>query len=129
MDILTAADLKNELTAQDYQTLTFTDDGIAARCLDRARMVVKGLILSTGNTYDEDDELCRMCVLKRGRVELYLFNGMHETADKEQSDLDLIIRTSYGPIITKHGSAAESGTSVAVVKKPNGNVLDRHYGS
>ena len=50
MDILTAADLKNELTAQDYQTLTFTDDGIAARCLDRARMVVKGLMLSTGNT-------------------------------------------------------------------------------
>ena len=129
MDILTAADLKHELTPQDYQTLTFTNDGIAARCVERARMVVKGLILSTGNAYDEDDELCRMCVLKRGRVELYLFNGMHETADKEQSDLDIIIRTSYGPIITKNGATDENGPSVAVIKKPNGNVLDRHYGS
>ncbi len=127
-DELTVEDLKGALTPQDYQTLTFADEQIAVRCLLRAKMVVKGMILSTGHVYDENDELCRMCVLKRGRVELYLFNGQHQIADQEQGDLDVVIRTNYGPVITKNDTGDSGGAPVGMIARPLHSPLDDAYG-
>ena len=126
---LTVSDLQKELTEQDYDTLTLATEEIATRCLLKAKMVVKGMILSTGHAYDESDDLCRMCVLKRGRMELFLFNGQHEVARQEEEDLELVIKTNYGPIITKSdNSSADAGPAVAVVKAEHHSPLDNRYG-
>lgn len=126
---LTVVDLQKELTAQDYDTLTLATEEIATRCLLKAKMVVKGMILSTGHTYDEGDDLCRMCVLKRGRIELFIFNGQHEVARQEEEDLELVIKTNYGSIITKSdNTSADTGPAVAVIKAKRHSPLDDSYG-
>lgn len=123
---LTVEDLKKELPEQDYQTFTLGEDTVGTRCLLRAKMVTKGVILSTGHAYDETDDVCRMAVLARAVYELFSFCGQESRAKDKLSDWELFIKTNYGSIITKSDtdSTGETGPAVAVVQPPRTNPLD-----
>lgn len=109
---LTTDNLKEELSAQDYETLTLGDDSVATRALLKAKVAVKGMILSTGNTYSESDSVCRMAVLKWALYELFAFVGQENRAREKQEDCQLLIETNYGAVIRKNdtqGTGAVAG--------------------
>lgn len=110
-------DVKKEISEQDYETLTLGEDEIAERCLEKARIAIKGMILSTGNEYDEFNEVCRMAVLKRTLYELFAFAGQEQRAREKQEDLELLIETYYGPVIRKSDENGASRAHGAIMNK------------
>lgn len=121
---LTTDDLKNELTEQDYDTLTLGEDVVAVRSLVKAKMWVKGMIASAGGEYDEENGIVREAVLKRALYELFSFVGQESRAREKAEDCELLIESSFGPIIKKNDASA-GGPAYGCMKNSRVNPLDR----
>lgn len=118
---LTIEDVKNAVAEQDYDTLTLGDDKVAVRCLLRAKVAVKGMILSTGHKYDESEDACREAVIKRALYELFAFTGNESRAREKEDDCELLIATYYGPIITKNDAGSSQGGAAGFMRRPQGS--------
>lgn len=121
---LTVEDLKAELPEQDYDTLTLGEEVVAIRCLIKAKTWVKGMIVSTGNEYTEDNEIVKEAVLKRALYELFAFAGQESRAKEKAEDCELLIESVYGPILKKDDTTS-SGPAVGSMKNCRVNPLDR----
>lgn len=118
---LTIEDLQQELTAQDYDTLTLGDEVAATRALLKAKLFVKGMVLSTGHEYREADEVCREATLKYAQYELFAFVGEEARAKEKLADCQLLIETYYGQILKKtdaEGTGAVTGALHTRRKSP-----------
>lgn len=122
---ITICEVKAELPEQDYETLTLGDDTVASRCLLKAKLSVKGMVLSTGHEYDEENEICREATLKRTLYELYAFVGQENRAREKQEDCELLIESFYGPILKKNESETKNGPAVGKMNNQRENPLDR----
>jgi hypothetical protein len=100
--IITIADLKKELTAEDYNTLSFDDKEVAGRAIRKAVIWVYGKVKSTGNAYDENNEVIRDIVLKRAVYELFSYIGNENRAKAKEQDAADLIETYFGNISTKY---------------------------
>ncbi len=122
---ITVEDLKGEITEQDYETLTLGDDTVAVRCLLKAKIIIKGMVTSTGNTYDEKNEACKLATLKCALYELYAYCGQETKAREKQEDYELIIKTYFGNILTKNDASQGEGPAVGVLSNRRKNPLSR----
>lgn len=124
MSQITVCDVKHELPEQDYETLTLGYDTVAARCLLKAKVAVKGMVQSTGHEYDEEDPVCREATLKRTLYELFAFVGQEDRAREKQEDCELLIESYYGPILKKNDTQQENGPVVGSMNTKRKNPLD-----
>lgn len=124
-DCITVDDLKSEITKQDYETLTLGDDTVAVRCLLKAKIIIKGMVISTGNVYDEQNEACKLATLKCALYELYAYCGQEVKAREKQEDYELIIKTYFGNILTKNDASQDNGPAVGVISNSRKNPLSR----
>jgi hypothetical protein len=105
---VSVADLQRDVTPQDYLTLTLGDDANAERALEKAAVWAKGKILSTGNTFDEDNEVVRQIVVTRALYELYFFVGYPDKARSKEEDAADLIESYFGTIKTKLDEAGKN---------------------
>jgi hypothetical protein len=103
---VSVADVKRDVTPQDYMTLTLGDDANAERAVEKAVVWVKGKILSTGNAFDEDNEVVRQVIVTRALYELWFFVGYPEKARSKEEDAADLIESYFGSIKTKHDDRA-----------------------
>jgi hypothetical protein len=120
--IITIDDLKKELAAQDYATASFDDKGVAERAIHKAVIWTYGKVKSTGNEYDETNDVIRDIVLKRAVYELFSYLGIEGRAKAKEEDAADLIETYFGSIATKHdGGPGPAGGAVVTAEPP-------HYG-
>jgi len=100
--IITIDDLKNELNPDDFRTSSYSDDEVAKRAIRKAVIWVYGKIASTGNVYDETDDVVKTIVLKRAVYELFSYTGNESRAKANEQDAADLIETYFGSIATKH---------------------------
>lgn len=124
---ITVNDVKNELPPQDYETLTLGEDTVCVRCLCKAKLFVKGLVVSTGNVYDETNEVCREAVLKRTLYELFAFVGQEDRAKEKLEDCELLIESHFGNILRKNDMAEGSGPAFGVMSGNKRNPLRESF--
>lgn len=122
---LTVEDLKSELPQQDYETLTLGDENVAVRALLKAKLAVAGMVLSTGNKYDEENEVCREATLKYALYELFAFVGQENRAREKLEDCELLIETYFGSIRKKTDAESSSGPAVGCVARGRESPMDR----
>ena len=122
---LTVEDLKTELPEQDYETLTLGDENVAVRALLKAKLAVAGMVLSTGNKYDEENEVCREATLKYALYELFAFVGQENRAREKLEDCELLIETYFGSIRKKTDAESSSGPAVGCVARGRESPMDR----
>jgi hypothetical protein len=116
---VTVDDVKRDSTPQDYLTLTLGDDANAERALEKAVIWTKGKILSTGNSFEEDNEVVKQIVVTRALYELYFFVGYPEKARAKEEDAADLIESYFGSIKTKADKAvAEAGPAGGAVSLP-----------
>ncbi|MDR0443268.1 MAG: hypothetical protein LBH44_07680 [Treponema sp.] len=116
--IITTDDLKKELTAQDYGTLSFDDAAVSERAIQKAVIWVYGKVKSTGNDYNEENEVIRDIVLKRAVYELFSYIGQESRAKMKEKDAADLIETYFGSISTKYNEGpgpAAGAVSVAEI--------------
>jgi hypothetical protein len=119
MPRVSVEELKRDVIPQDYLTLTLGDDANAERAIEKAAIWVKGKILSTGNAFDEDNEVVRQAVATRALYELYFFVGFPEKARSKEEDAADLIESYFGTIKTKHDEAGkDSGPAGGAVILP-----------
>lgn len=111
---LTIEELRKELPAQDFETLTLGEDTVAVRALLKAKIAVKGMVQSTGNVYSEENEVCREATLKYALYELFAFVGQESRAREKLEDCQLLIETNFGSVIKKTDAEA-NGPAVGVM--------------
>ena len=116
--IITIDDLKKELTAQDYNTMSFDDKDVAERAIRKAVIWVYGKIRTTGNTYDETDEVIRDIVLKRAVYELFSYLGIESRAKAKEEDAADLIETYFGSIGTKHNDGPGPAGGAVISTEP-----------
>jgi hypothetical protein len=117
--MVTVDDIKRDITPQDYMTLTLGDDANAERAVEKAVVWAKGKILSTGNPFDEDNEVVRQVIVTRALYEMYFFVGYPEKARIKEEDAADLIESYFGSIKTKTDkTAAEAGPSGGAVSLP-----------
>lgn len=121
---LTVDDLKAEIPAQDLETLTLGDDMVAVRALLKGKVAVKGMVLSAGGKYSEENEVVREAVLKWALYELYAFVGQESRAREKQEDCQLLIETNFGPI-AKKTDASSTGPAVGFVSASRKSPMER----
>jgi|GEM_PF-977283 len=122
---LTVENLKSELPQQDYETLTLGDENVAVRALLKAKLAVAGMVLSTGNKYDEENEVCREATLKYALYELFAFVGQENRAREKLEDCQLLIETYFGSIRKKTDAESSSGPAVGCVARGRKSPMDR----
>lgn len=122
---LTVEDLKSELPQQDYETLTLGDENVAVRALLKAKLAVAGMVLSTGNKYDEENEVCREATLKYALYELFAFVGQENRAREKLEDCELLIETYFGSIRKKTDAESSLGPAVGCVARGRESPMDR----
>lgn len=122
---LTINDLKGELPAQDFETLTLGEDTVAVRALLKAKIAVKGMVQSTGNVYSEENDVCREATLKYALYELFAFVGQENRAREKLEDCQLLIETNFGSIIKKTDADSGTGPAVGMMKGGRANPLSR----
>ena len=122
---ITVEDLKAELPAQDYETLTLGEDTVAVRALLKAKIAVKGMVQSTGHVYSEENEVCREATLKYALYELFAFVGQENRAREKLEDCQLLIETNFGSIIKKTDADSGTGPAVGMMKGGRANPLSR----
>lgn len=116
--IITIADLKKELTAQDYDTVSFDDNAVAERAIHKAVIWVYGKVQSTGNEYDENNEVIRDIVLKRAVYELFSYVGNESRAKAKEQDAADLIETYFGSIATKHSESSGPAAGAVISAEP-----------
>jgi len=116
--IITIADLKKELTAQDFNTASFDDKEVAERAIHKAVLWTYGKVKSTGNTYDETNEVIRDIVLKRAVYELFSYIGQESRAKAKEEDAADLIETYFGGIATKHGDGPGPAGGAVITTEP-----------
>lgn len=121
---LTVDDLKAEIPAQDLETLTLGDDTVAVRALLKGKVAVKGMVLSAGGKYSEENEVVREAVLKWALYELFAYVGQESRAREKQEDCQLLIETNLGPI-AKKTDATSSGPAVGFVSAGRKSPMER----
>lgn len=121
---LTVDDLKAEIPAQDLETLTLGDDTVAVRALLKGKVAVKGMVLSAGGKYSEENEVVREAVLKWALYELFAFVGQESRAREKQEDCQLLIETNFGPI-AKKTDATLTGPAVGFVSAGRKSPMER----
>lgn len=104
-------DVKGDVTPQDYLTLTLGDDANAERSIEKARIWSKGKILSTGNPYDEENDVTKQIVVTRALYELWAFVGYPDRAKAKEEDASDLIKSYYGDIKTKYDTAGSSSAA------------------
>lgn len=122
---LTVENLKTELPEQDYETLTLGDENVAVRALLKAKLAVAGMVLSTGNKYDEENEVCREATLKYALYEFFAFVGQENRAREKLEDCQLLIETYFGSIRKKTDAESSSGPAVGCVARGRKSPMDR----
>jgi hypothetical protein len=120
--IITTSDLKKELTAQDYGTMTFGDEEVAERAIRKAAIWAYGKVKSTGHEYDENSEVIRDIVLKRAVYELFSYLALESRAKAKEEDAADLIQSYFGSIGTKHneGSGPAAGAVSCAEPPPYG---------
>ena len=89
--IITINDLKGEMNPDDLRTASYADEAVMERAIRKAVIWVYGKVASTGNKYDETNEVIKDIVLKRAVYELFSYIGSESRAkSKEQDAADLI---------------------------------------
>ena len=121
---ITVEDLKAELPEQDYETLTLGEETVAVRSLLKAKVAVKGMVMSAGHAYDESNEVCREATLKYALYELFAFVGQENRAREKLEDCQLLIETYFGPIIKK-SDAEKEGPAVGVMSRGRRSPIER----
>jgi len=117
--IITIDDLKKELTPSDFNTASFDDKEVAERAIRKAVIWVYGKVRSTGNVYDENNEVIRDIVLKRAVYELFSYLGIESRAKAKEEDAADLIETYFGSIATKHNDGpGPAGGAVITVELP-----------
>lgn len=122
---LTVEDLQKEIPPQDYETITLGEETVAVRALLKAKLAVAGMVLSTGNKYDEENEVCREATLKYALYELFAFVGQENRAREKLEDCELLIETYFGSIRKKTDADSSSGSAVGVVHGGRKSPMDR----
>lgn len=122
---LTVENLKSELPQQDYETLTLGDENVAVRALLKAKLAVAGMVLSTDNKYDEENEVCREATLKYALYELFAFVGQENRAREKLEDCQLLIETYFGSIRKKTDAESSSGPAVGCVARGRKSPMER----
>ncbi|MDR2049074.1 MAG: hypothetical protein LBP69_06440 [Treponema sp.] len=116
---VTVNDVQRDCTPQDYLTLTLGDDTNAERAIEKAVVWAKGKILSTGNTFDDTNEVVKQIIVTRALYELYFFVGYPERARAKEEDAAVLIESYFGSIATKaNKTAADSGPAGGAVSLP-----------
>ena len=109
-------DIKKAVTRQEYLTLTAGDDGNALRALERASLWVKGKILSTGNEFDEDNEVIKTAVITRSVYELFSFVGFESRAKQKAEDARELLESYFGN--TAGGENREMNPIAGAIRVP-----------
>lgn len=122
---LTVEDLQKEIPPQDYETLTLGEETVAVRALLKAKLAVAGMVLSTGNKYDEENEVCREATLKYALYELFAFVGQENRAREKLEDCELLIETYFGSIRKKTDAESSLGPAVGYVARGRESPMDR----
>lgn len=116
--IITIGDLKKELTAQDFNTASFDDKEVAERAIHKAVIWTYGKVKSTGNEYDEKNDVIKDIVLKRAVYELFSYLGIESRAKAKEEDAADLIETYYGNIATKHSDGPGPAGGAVITQEP-----------
>jgi hypothetical protein len=120
--MVTVDDVKKDITPQDYQTLTLSDDANAERAIEKAVIWAKGKIRSTGNVFDEENDVVKQIVVTRALYELWFFVGYPDRAKVKEEDAADLIESYFGSIKTKAGKTGNdpgpAGGAVALPELP-----------
>jgi len=100
--IITINDLKGEMNPDDLRTVSYADEAVMKRAIDKAVIWVYGKVASTGNKYDEANDVIKDIVLKRAVYELFSYIGSESRAKSKEQDAADLIETYFGSISTKY---------------------------
>lgn len=84
---VTADDLVKEVKDYNWDLLTDGNPSVADRSLDKARIWLKAKMIAADGTYNEEDEIQRLILIKRALYELYSYaeqEAVLETTDFNQ---------------------------------------------
>jgi hypothetical protein len=120
MAAVSVEELKRDVTPQDYLALTLGDQANAERAIEKAAVWAKGKILSTGNVFDENNEVVRQVIVTRALYELYFFVGYPDRAKAREEDAADLIESYFGSIATRGDSnmTGPAGGAVIVPELP-----------
>jgi len=116
--IITIDDLKKELTAQDFNTASFDDKEVAERAIHKAVIWTYGKVKSTGNEYDENNDVIKDIVLKRAVYELFSYLGIESRAKAKEEDAADLIETYFGNIATKYSDGPGPAGGAVMTQEP-----------
>jgi len=114
--IITTDDLKKELNPDDFRTASYADNEVAQRAIHKAVIWVYGKVASTGNIYDESNDVVKTIVLRRAIYELFTYIGNESRAKSAEQDAADLIETYFGSIATKHDDGL--GPAAGVISAP-----------
>jgi hypothetical protein len=120
--IITINDLKKEINPDDFRAASFDEEEVAERAIRKAVIWVYGKVASTGNKYDETNEVVKDIVLKRAIYELYSYTGNEKLARMKEEDAADLLQTYFGSISTKYDEGPGSATGIIYSEEPP------HYG-
>ncbi|MBI4691704.1 MAG: hypothetical protein HY754_15805 [Nitrospirae bacterium] len=115
---MTVAELKQELKAYNYETLTGGDDSVAERCLQKAELWVRAKVRKCGVEPDLNDEIVKEALKKRFLYELYSYAENEDIAKDKKHDAIDILRSYYGNCVDKDSATGQQGGSATVKGDP-----------
>lgn len=105
---VTIQDLKGEIKEYNYKTLTGGDDDLAQRALDKAVIWAKAKIVAACGTFDENDEINKLVVIKRALYELYSAAENEGVAQDKKQDAHELLVAKYGNAVDSAGYAGST---------------------
>ena len=110
--------LKKEITPEDFRSTSYDDKEVAERSIRKAVIWAYGKVASTGNKYDETNEVIRDIVLKRAVYELYSYIGQENKAKMKEEDAADLIETYFGNIAARHDDGPGPAFGAVVTTEP-----------
>ena len=103
---VTADDLARAVKGYHWDLLTDGNPSVADRSLDKARIWLKAKMIAANGTYNEEDEIQRLILIKRALYELYSYAEQEAVAEDKKEDAMELLKAYLGSSVDSSGYTA-----------------------
>lgn len=108
---ITVDELRQDIRDYNFEVLTGGDDQVAERAIEKAEVWARAKIIQARGTWDENDEMLRLAIIKRALYELYSAAENEAVAQDKKEDAMELLRARFGNAVDASGYTAGSMVS------------------